>query len=502
MPEKSIIVIGAGIAGLSAGCYGRMNGYRVRIFEQNTRPGGLCTSWERKGYTINGGLAFLGGSGPAVGLYRIWEELGVVPKIMMIDYACFVIVEGKEGQRFVMYTDLDSLERHMKDLAPEDEKTIETFIGAVRIFTEYQLPLEKAQELMTPYDKIKFIITHFPLFRNMMKWRKISIRDFSNRFKNPFLREAFFQAKAIFSDDLPMTMIFLLCAWSHLKSAGYPEGGALRFARAIEMRFCELGGKVVYNSRVDKIMIEDNKTVGIRLTDGIEHRSDYVISAADGRSTLFGMLDGKFIDQKIRSCYDNFPVTASVLCVAFGCDRRFPDIPHSGVGLIYPLKEPVNIGGIEVKTLRPMIYNFDPSLAPEGKTLLRVVLPADYDYWAKINTNPDDYKAEKEKAAAIVLRLLEQRFPGISADVVMSDVATPLTFERYTGSWKGSIIGWDLTTATAKKDLPKTLSGLKNFWMAGQWLEPGGGVPMVTLSGRNVIQLIARADKKPFITAI
>jgi phytoene dehydrogenase-like protein len=56
MAEKSIIIIGAGIAGLSAGCYGQMNGYRVRIFEQEAGPGGLCTSWQRKRFTINGGL--------------------------------------------------------------------------------------------------------------------------------------------------------------------------------------------------------------------------------------------------------------------------------------------------------------------------------------------------------------------------------------------------------------------------------------------------------------
>ena len=85
MAEKSIIVIGAGIAGLSAGCYGRMSDYRVEIFEQDTRPGGLCTSWERNGYTINGGLAFLGGSGPQVKMSQIWEELGVIPKIRIPD---------------------------------------------------------------------------------------------------------------------------------------------------------------------------------------------------------------------------------------------------------------------------------------------------------------------------------------------------------------------------------------------------------------------------------
>ena len=110
----------------------------------------------------------------------------------------------------------------------------------------------------------------------------------------------------------------------------------------------------------------------------------------------------------------------------------------------------------------------------------------------------NQYKEEKQRVAEKVIDLLEQRFPGISSDVEMIDVATPLTFEQYTSNWKGSIIGWDVTTETAFKLIPKALPGLQNFWMAGQWVEPGGGVPMVALSGRNVIQLIAKKDRKSF----
>jgi len=76
--DKSIVIIGAGIAGLSTGCYGQMNGYRTRIFEMQNMPGGLCTSWQRQGYTIDGCLAWLVGSAPGSSFYRIWEELGAI----------------------------------------------------------------------------------------------------------------------------------------------------------------------------------------------------------------------------------------------------------------------------------------------------------------------------------------------------------------------------------------------------------------------------------------
>ena len=73
MEDKSIIIIGAGIAGLSAGCYGQMNGYHTRIFEMSNSPGGLCTSWQRQGYTIDGCLHWLVGSKPGSSFYRIWD---------------------------------------------------------------------------------------------------------------------------------------------------------------------------------------------------------------------------------------------------------------------------------------------------------------------------------------------------------------------------------------------------------------------------------------------
>jgi phytoene dehydrogenase-like protein len=502
LADKSIIIIGAGIAGLAAGCYGRMNGYGVQIFEQDSRPGGLCTAWERKGYTINGGLCVLGGSGPGTSFYRIWEELSVVPKIRMIDYDYCLIIEGAEGKTFFMHNDIDRFERHLKELAPEDSRLIEEFTQGARVLAEYDLPVEKAQELLTPFDKMKIMFTRFPLLRAIGKYKKVSIKEFSGRFKNPFLREAFYQVKALFSDDAPVLLFQLFLAWFHLKSAGFPEGGSLEFARAIERHYFELGGAVQYRKRVAKILVENGHAVGVRLEDGSEHYADYVISAADGRTTIFEMLDGNYLDDKIREYYEKLSVGPSPILIALGVSRLFKELPHAAFGIIYRLKAPVTIGGKEVSWLRPMIYNYDPSLAPEAKTAMRVVLPSDYDYWRKFWDNPVLYREEKEKIADTVIGLLEQRFPGISAQVEMRDVATPITFERYTGNWKGSCIGWDVTTKTFSMPMSKTLPGLRNFWMAGQWVEPGGGIPMVAVSGRNVIQLVCKQDKKPFVASV
>jgi phytoene dehydrogenase-like protein len=121
---------------------------------------------------------------------------------------------------------------------------------------------------------------------------------------------------------------------------------------------------------------------------------------------------------------------------------------------------------------------------------MRVYFASDYEYWKMLRQDPERYEAEKEQIADQVVASLDRRFPGLAARVEMRDVATPITFERYTGNWLGTFLGWRITTKTLRLRMGKTLPGLKNFYMAGQWVEPGGGVPTAALSGCDVIQII------------
>ena len=105
--DKSIIIIGAGIAGLSAGCYGQMNGYRTQIFEMHNIPGGLCTTWKRKGYKIDGCFEWWYRSNPGTGFYQMWEELGAVQGQSLVHLEESARVEGKGGKTLILYTDID-----------------------------------------------------------------------------------------------------------------------------------------------------------------------------------------------------------------------------------------------------------------------------------------------------------------------------------------------------------------------------------------------------------
>jgi len=497
--EKSIIIIGAGIAGLCTGCYARMNGYKTQIFEMHTIPGGLCTSWKRKGYKIDGCIHWLTGSSPGNSFYRLWEEVGAVQGCNMVDPESFIRIEGEQGKAFNVYSDIDRLEQHMKDLAPEDKDVIEEFIKPAITGTHYlNVPIEKAPELFSPIEGLKMMISMFPYLRLMRKWGKISIHDFAQRFKNPFLREVF--PLILNFPDTPMSSIIFTLSLLHKKAAGYPLGGSLEFARGIERRYLDLGGEVYYKSPVVKILVKNDKAVGVRLADGSEYRSDIIISAADGRTTVFDMLEGKYVNEEIKGYYDTLPIYTPVIYLALGVARSF-DEPHSAAGINFLLDEPVTIAGREWKRLQVHIFNFDPTLAPEGKTLLTLMIESNYDYWKNFYENPETYKAEKERIADVVIAALDRRYPGLADQVEMCDVATPITFERYTGNWQGTYEGWLNTTKTYNIRMSRSLPGLSNFYMAGQWIQPGGGLPTGVMTGRHVIQIICKNDKKPFVTS-
>jgi len=497
MSEKSIIVIGGGIAGLAAGCYGRMNGFRTSIFEMHKKkPGGLCTGWKRQGYTVNGCIHWLIGSSPTDRYYRLWEELGAVQGrefIYQEEYGRF----ESGGQHLTVYSNIDRLEAEMKRVSPEDGAVIDEFIAAVRRCTRFSIPWEKAPEVSTLFDLLKLMLTQFPALRLLSKWNKVSLEEYGTRFKSPLLRDAFPQ---LFMPDFPVSFVLVMLAWMHNRAAGYPLGGSLEFSRAIEKRFLALGGEVAYKARVAKILTESNQAVGVRLEDGSEHRADYVISAADGHATIFEMLEGRYVDNTVRGYYEKLIPFPPLMFLSLGVNRSFSDVAPSAGGIAIKLDQPISVGGVEQQYLTFQIYNFDPTLAPEGKTLVTALIPTDYEYWSALRPNDERYKAEKEKVADSVIAILDKRFPGLASQLEMRDVASPTTFVRYTGNWKGSFEGWQVTPKTWNlgQVMKKTLPGLENFYMAGHWVEPGGGIPAAAMSGRNVIQILCKKERMKF----
>jgi len=502
MSEKSILIIGAGIAGLSTGCYAQMNGYRTQIFEKHNLPGGLCTAWRRKGYTFDGCIHDLAGCAEGSTLNRMWQELGALEGRPLHFHSEFTRILSPDGKTFVVSTDLDRLEQHMKELAPEDASLIEAYIGAARRFRGIDL----FGMMADPSPAVLF--KSLPTLPLIMRWSKLTLDDYAKRFRNPFLRRAF----AMIQYDFPGVPCFLnqnFLAMLANRSLGWPMGGSLAFAQAIAGRYQELGGQIQYNTRVERILVERHpgggaggkadRAVGVRLTDGSEHRADVVVSAADGKATICNMLDGRYSSEAIREYYTDPPdIQAMNLHISIGVNRPFPPEVRAAV---YWLEQPVTIAGETVDRLDAEIYAFDPSLAPPGKTAFKVLLTSRYSTWKDLAIDRERYEAAKKQAAMTVIAELDRLIPGFAAQVEVVDVATPLTVERFTGNYHGlQAYAPKNFLGTMMHGLSKTLPGLQDFYMVGQWAGATIGVSTVAVMGRALVTTLCKKDGKRFVT--
>jgi phytoene dehydrogenase-like protein len=481
---KSVLIIGAGIAGLSTGCYAQMNGFQSEIFEMHTVPGGVCTAWKRQGYTFDGCIHHLAGTRPPSELYQIWHDLGALPRPMIYPEE-LVTIEGPDGQRVTLYYDPDRLEDHLKSIAPADAPAIEDYVGGIRAFANYDL-------LDAPYSGLGYNLKILPRLPGMLKWFKMPMAGLAAHFRTPFLSRAmpFAQYNSV---DTPVAVHQNMLQQCSQQRYGWPTGGSLKFALDIARRYESLGGTIHYRAPVDKILVENGKAVGLRLADGTERRGDVVVSTAYGQTTIFDMLDGRYTSKAIRDYYAS-PVDRIDLglLVSLGVDRDLSGEPHA---LILLLEEPTPVAGQVRDRLKLSLYGHDPSMAPQGKGSLTVALETGYRYWAELHQDPERYREAKEEAAETVIGLLERRFPGLAQQVEVVDVATPVTTERYTGNRHrfqasfASMLGGMLTG----NGLSKTLPGLKGFYMAGQWANVPG-LPGVAAMGRDVVRTLRHSQ--------
>lgn len=499
MAEKSIIIIGAGISGLAAGSYGQMNGYRTRIVEHHSEPGGVATAWTNGGYLIDGGIHYLMGHKPGQACHEIYRQLGILHRRRYPDLETFVrFTDERTGTQISFTHDLEQLARDLKKIAPLDGKLIEGFIAGAQAMRRTDLfgLMETPAELTGMFGPLK----------QLWGMRRV-LRYFGPEFNRPMEQYARAARSGelqrllvnLFLPEVPVWFVLLILGLLANRQLGLLEGSCTDFVASMVTRYEQLGGALQTNATVEEILVENDRAVGVRLVDGSEHRADIVIGAGDSRRTIFDLLGGRYLDQKIQDRFANWKMLSPILTVSFGVAREFPSVPPLNFVL---LKNPLDLGGVTITGFPLRIFNYGTGFSPPGKTVVQVLLHADWKFWNALRGDPVRYAGEKQRVTGEILARLEAHYPGIAARVEVTDIATPYTTWRYTLNHEGAFMGWLPTPRAMRAQVDKTLPGLENFYMAGQWVMPGGGVPPSLYSGRQVIQILCRRDGKHFSASL
>jgi len=496
--DEQLIIIGAGVAGLAAGCYACMNGYDVRIFEMHTLPGGMCTSWRRKDYVFDYCIHNLAGTAPESDVRRVWDELGALDETRIINHDSFVRIEGPGGESLEWYTRLDRLAQHLNGIAAEDSRTIDELIQSARRLVGADVFALQLGGMARSLG----MLTRMPTVR---RWSRVKLGQFAERFRNPFLRRALPHMQYdIPGAEVPMLAPLMFMAGFESGDLGWPVGGSLAFSRRIEKRYLDLGGVLHYKAKVEKIMVEDDRAVGIRLADGTEHRADRIISAADGYSTIFKMLDGRYLNETIRQYYNEVGDSSPFGYIMFlGLEGELPREPFGeGHALTLIFDKPLDLGEIEQDSIHVVGFGPETGLTPEGRSILKIEGQARYPYWKSLHdTDPQAYIAEKERVAGVIIQRISPWFPMLEDRVEVMNISTPPTVERFTGNRYGWQAGPPKENAAEimRKGLSRTLPGLERFHMVGQWASAQLGISSVAIQARSFIKGLCRQARKRFV---
>ena len=491
---KKIVIIGGGVAGLSAGIYARLNGFDAEIIEMHSVTGGQCTAWDRKGYRFDYCLHWLVGTrkGP---FNDIWKETGAInDDVKIIDHEVHTKLYDDSGNEFILYTDLNRWEEYLCNLAPEDSEKIKKMCADMRKSSFLQ-PFADPPGLRNPLQSVNSLFKMLPVMLLFMKYGRMDCNQYFRKlgFTNKTLLSFFDSIYG--SRDFSAMAFLMMFAWFNQKNAGYLIGGSLPLAERMTKRFTSLGGVLTTRKSVKKIIVENNSAKGVILSDGNQIYSDYVVSAADGYSTIFRMLEGKYLSAKISNAYKNWELFTPIVQVSFGIKKHIEsDIPVQTF-----LNKNQMIGRTKTEHgYSIMNYCFDPTMAPQGKSVIVMRFDSPWELWKDLENK--EYDEEKEQIKKDAVSILEKLYPGITPDIEVIDVATPVTDVRYTGVWKGAYEGFMPSSKNLMDNISPVIPGLKKFYMAGQWLFPGGGLPPAGQSGKWSIQYICREEKKKFRT--
>lgn len=493
MKEK-VIIIGGGVAGLSAGIYSAMNGFDTEIIEMHSVAGGQCTAWDRNQFRFDYCLHWLVGTakGP---FHDIWKETNVLNEnTVIIDHEVHSQIFDNKGNKFFIYADVDRWEKYLLELAPEDEKPIRKMCKEMRkgaLLEPFVLP----PELRSPLEYIKLLPKMLPLAMVVNKYGRMTCTEYFDKlnFKSDKIKSALYSMYGG-RNFSALAFVFML-GWFNQKNAGYVKGGSYPLAQRMVEKYTSLGGKLTYKKKVEQIIVVNDTAKGVMLTDGTIKTADYVISAADGHSTIFKMLGGKYVSKEIDHAYKNWELFPPLVQVSFGVNKEVKaDSP-----IILDFTPGTTIGMTELEFgFSLMNYSYDDTMAPKGKTTMVMRYESAWKLWE--NLDGEAYKKEKEQIKKDAVQCLEKIYPGISEYIEVIDVATPKTDVKYTGVKDGAYEGFMPSKENMMKALKSQLPKLQNFYMAGQWLFPGGGLPPSAQSAKWAVQMICRKNNQKFVT--
>jgi prolycopene isomerase len=506
--EFDAIIIGSGLGGLCCAAAFARQGFKPLVIEQHDKPGGYATSFARPGGFVFDVSLHSTTVGDRNGVYNLIQGFPEITDVEFLPHPNLYRAIYPEHDFRVPQRDLkgyiDLLIKHFPD---EKEGIAGLFDDMNGIFNE----VRRLAQARGKVDMSNFAVD-FPLIFKFFSKPWGAMVD--ARLKNPKL-------KAIVSGQwgyygLPPSKLssfyYAIPNIGYLTGGGfYPKGRSQTISDALARFITGHGGKVLLNTRVNKILVNDHAAAGVVTADGKEFKARVVVSNANAFDTVQKMVDDKEYLAEYQAKWQQYSVSLSAFQVFLGLKEdlvRQLGIPDSEIFIESSydpeesyrcaLKGDVENGGIGV-TLYDNIFK---GYSPEGKNTLSILALQGYEPWAKFESdyfkgNKTEYRKEKERMAEILIQKTERLLlPGLSKAIQVKEIGTPLTNFRYTSNYRGAIYGWDQTVNNSGNARVGHKTPIKNLYLAGAWSRPGHGYGAVIGSGLECFGEIMQSWQK------
>jgi phytoene dehydrogenase-like protein len=483
--NRKVIIIGAGLTGLSAGIHLQQAGIDSEIFELASWAGGMCTSWVRQGYRFDGCIHWMVGTHPDSGFYKLYREVDALASDTPI-YSSDSIEMEINGKMHVLPLHYPEFCDYLRKIAPEDKAGIDQLDRDLKRVTHSKLPSGGPANLK---ELVKLMRDSSGWLMVMGKTVSKTVEEYIRPIKNPTLRALLFN---LMPADFSATALLMMLGARMTGDGGYPLGGSLELTRRVESKYRALGGEIHFNSRVEKIVVENGKATGI-VVKGEFFPADAVIAAGDAHDTLVHLLGKQYPHPQLDQMLSSAPLFQPLGVISFGLKRRF-DIPYART---YEVPEGIEVApGVVQHRLFVHSFDFDPSAAPEGGSSVMTMTEMPLKYWQDLReSDMVEYKRQKQALADRYAHAIDARIPGFADAIQVTDVATPATYVRLANLYQGSYEGFLPTPTALRKSIKNTLPGLANVVLCGQWTVAGGGLCTAVDSGKKAAVLTQKILK-------
>lgn len=484
--SKKIVVIGAGVGGLSTAIRLQSKGYQVEIFEKEATPGGKMNVIEGKGFRFD--------LGPTIvmmpHIYKeVFEYAGKNPDdyIPMQQLNPLYSVTFSDKEKTEIHTDLVHLTDYLEGISYEDAAGYLKYLADIykRYLVAKDHFIEKAFRSPKDFYNPKTLKKALELKTFDSAYHSISKYVKDDRLRKILSFQTLYIGISPYNGPSIYTIIPMI---EMVYGVWFIKGGMYSMTEGMVRLFEELGGKINYNAPVDEIIIDNKIAKGIKAA-GKELLYDAVVCNADFPYAMKNLIKedknkGKYTDKKI----DKMKYSCSCFLMYLGIDKKLDDLNVHNI--VFAKDFDKNISDIFEGNLPedPSIYLYvpskvDSSLAPEGKESLYVLVPVPELSVSQKAWDEETIKKYREKVLKIASK--QCGLESIEDHIEFEQIVTPLDFQNRFNAYNGATFGLAPTLFQSNYYRPHNkFNYCQNLYFTGSSVHPGAGVPIVLTSGK------------------